>query len=84
MEGNNETTTCADKCKQTSSAYDIKGKKKTSITSEKKENSWGGNVRIYECGNFFCTSTFKRTCAAQETTINKMKDNEDMYKSETE
>ena len=41
---------CAGKYKQTSNAYDIKGAKKTSSTSEKKEKLWDGCVRIYECG----------------------------------
>ena len=36
LEINNKMTTCADKYKQTSSAYDIKGVENTSSTSEKK------------------------------------------------
>ena len=36
MEGNNKMTTWADKYKQILNAYDIKGKKNTSSTSEKK------------------------------------------------
>ena len=50
LEINNKMTTCADKYKQTSSEYDIKGKEKTLIISEKEENAWDGNVCIYECG----------------------------------
>ena len=50
LEINNKMTTSADKYKQTSSEYDIKGKEKTLIISEKKENAWDGNVCIYECG----------------------------------
>ena len=43
-------TTCTDKDKQTSSVYDIKGKKQTSRTSEKKESSSDVHFCIYECG----------------------------------
>ena len=39
---------CADKDKQTLSAYDIKGEENTLSTSEKKEKSWDGYVCIYE------------------------------------
>ena len=73
MESNNKRTRCADKNKQALSVYDITGEEKTKITSENKEKSWDGYVHIYECGKLFCTSTFERACAAQETTINKIK-----------
>ena len=66
LEGNSETSTCADKDKQTSIAYDIKGGGNTSSTSEKKEKARDGYVCIYECGKQFCTSTLKCACAVKE------------------
>ena len=57
-------TTCADNNKQTSSAYDIKGKEKTLIISEKKEEARDSYVCIYACGKQLCTSIFERACAA--------------------
>ena len=50
MEIKNKTTTCADKDKQTLSAYNIEGKEKTLSTSEMKDEAHDGYVRIYECG----------------------------------
>ena len=48
LESNNKTTTCADKDKQTSIVYGIKGEEKTSSTSENKEKERDGYVCIYE------------------------------------
>ena len=50
LEINNERTMCADKDKETLSAYDIKGNEKTLITYERKEKAWGNYDHIYECG----------------------------------
>ena len=47
------------KHKETSSTYDNEGEEKTSSTSENKEKSRDGYVRMYECGNNFCHSTHK-------------------------
>ena len=44
MEGFNVMTTCADKDKQNSSLYDIKGEENTSRTSKKKGKARGGYV----------------------------------------
>ena len=75
LESNNETTTCADKDKQTPCEYCIKVKENTLSTSENKEKARDGYVCIYECGKTFCTSTSERTCAAQETTTVQIKEN---------
>ena len=48
-------TTCVDKYKQNLSAYDIRGKEKTSSMPERKEKAWDGYVCIYECSKQFCT-----------------------------
>ena len=53
--------------------YDIKGKEKTLRISENKSNAQYGYFIIYECIKLFCTSTFERLCAAQETTIIQIK-----------
>ena len=66
-------TKCADKDKQTLSAYGIKGEEKTSSTYENKEQARYGYVRIYECGLKKFTSTFECACAAQETAISQIK-----------
>ena len=47
LEGNNTTTACADKYKQTYIAYDIVVEENTSSTSENKEKARDGYVRIY-------------------------------------
>ena len=63
------TTIHADKDKQTSSAYDIRGKENTSRTSEKKEKAREGYVCIYECGKNLLHSAYEHACSAQKTTI---------------
>ena len=45
---------------KTLSAYDIKGEKKTSNKSKKKEKAQDSHFRIYKCSKLFCTSTFER------------------------
>ena len=66
LEWNNEKNMWAYKDKQTSSAYDIKGKEKTLSTSENKEKARDGYVCIYECGKQFCNSTSECAFVAQE------------------
>ena len=75
---------CTDKDNTNLSAYDVKVKENTLSTSEKIENTRDSYVHIYEYGKLFCTSTFKRACAAQETTISNMKEIADMYKYDME
>ena len=58
-------TMYADKHKQNSSAYGIKGEKKALGKYKKKENAQGGYVCIYECCKKICTSTFKRARTSQ-------------------
>ena len=63
-----------DKHKENLSVYDNKGEEKTSITYEKKENSRDGYVHMYECGKHLFNPMYECACAAQETTISKMKE----------
>ena len=76
MESINTTIPCdkeEDKHKGTSSAYDIKDEEKNLSTSKRKEKARDGYVCMYKCGKHLLHSTYKRACAAQETTINNMK-----------
>ena len=68
----NETNTCSkesDKDKETFVEYDIKGEEKTSRTSEKKEKSCDGYVRIHECEEKILDPTYECACTAQEINI---------------
>ena len=57
-------TMCVDKDRQTSSAYDIKGKENTSRTSENKGKARDGYVHMYECGKYLLHSTYECMCSA--------------------
>ena len=69
---------------KTLSEYDIKGKEKTSGTSEKKEKARNCYVHKYKYGKRFWTLNYKCACAAQKTAISKMKEIVDMWKYDIE
>ena len=76
MERINAAITCdteVDKHKETLSVYNIKGEENILSTSEKKEKSRDSYVRMYEYRKHLLHSTYEYACAAQETTISKMK-----------
>ena len=62
--------------------YDSKDKEKTLSTYERKEQACDGYVYMYECGKRLFNSTYELACAAQETTIHKMKEIVEIYNSE--
>ena len=63
----------ADKDKQTLDAYGIRGKGKSSSTSENKEKARDGCVFIYECGKHLLYSMYEGTCVSKEANTSRMK-----------
>ena len=80
----NSTDKEVDIDKETLSMYDIKGKEKTSSTSEKKEKERDGYVYMYECGKYLLHSSYDHAYAEDETTINQMKEIMEIFNSEIE
>ena len=72
----------ADKDKDTSSEYHIKGKEKALSMYENKEKACDVYFFMYECGKKLLHSTHERACAAHDTPIDQMKEIVDIFNYE--